>query len=239
MDGPGGHDSGNDHALNDDGSTSDAGRESGRDTSTSVVLSGAIRNFSTMAAISGVMVSGAGQTTTSDAAGLFALSVTQDIPLMISLTAPTYARVFSQALSLSSSFDIGALVMITTATNLALQKALTGYDPSRGAIVVQALLTPGGLCTSEGGAIISTTPAGIVTYFSGGAPNATIMSVVANETPSAIVYNLPPGIPITLTVTHPRCSQLPYPVTLGAITFTGEMQVEAGDALTASRVFLR
>ncbi len=221
-----------------DGSTGDAGQgDGGGDSGTGLTFHGKLVDFQSAAAIAGGTVSGAGHTAMSDVNGVFDLSVGRNVAFTATGTAAGYVKLIGQELSISDYDDFGFLPMISTSTSSLLQGVLSGYDPSKGVIIVLAVAT--GTCASESGATLSVSPGGsTVNYFSGGGPSMNT-SISAGEAPSAVIYNVPPGVALTLSVNSPSCTQAAYPFTQGVLTYTGAMKVEAGNAVTAARVFLQ
>ncbi len=240
-DSAGGHDDG---ATTADGGSADSSAgdtgqksDSSGDSAVGTTLHGRLVNFQSGTAIAGGTVSGGGNTATSDATGVFDLAVALGIPFTATATAATYTKLIGQEIQISASVDFGTLPMISAGTTSVLRAQLTGYDAGKGALIV--LVVPSGACASEGGATLSVSPAGTVVYFSGGFPSASATSVAAGQAPSAVIYNIPPGVALTLSVTSSTCSQTAYPVTQGALTYTGAMQVEAGASVSAAKIFLQ
>lgn len=242
-------DGGADDGASHDGSTkSDGGSDgsagdgqtdgsNGTDASTGTHFRGQLVDFQSAAAIVGGSVSGAGKTATSDASGFFDLAVLPNAPFTATGTAALYTKLIGQELMISGDDDFGFLPMIKTGTTSLLRSQFPGYSPTMGALIVLAV--PTGTCASEGGTTLSVSPGGTVVYFSGGFPSASATSITAGQAPSAVIYNITPGVALTLSASSPTCSQKPYPVTQGVLTYTGAMQVEPGDAITAARVFLQ
>lgn len=210
--------------------------DSGGDSGTGLTFHGTLVDFQNAAAIANGTVSGSGHTALSNVNGVFDLTVAANTAFTATATAAAYTKLIGQELSISDYDDFGFLPMISTSTSSLLQGVLSGYDPSKGVIIVLAVATGG--CASEGGATLSVSPSGIVNYFSGGTPSSGT-SITAGETPSAVIYNVPPGVALTLSVASPSCTQAAYPFTQGVLTYTGAMKVEAGNAVTAARVFLQ
>ena len=78
-------------------------------------------------------------------------------------------------------------------------------------------------------------------YFKGGFPSNTATSVTAGELPSAVIYNLPPGAPVQLTITHPTCKQVAFPTPdtdAPNIVYTGNVTTEAGNSAGVLRYYL-
>lgn len=236
--------SGSDGSSQMDGSSGDsaapdAGQngDSRADGPIGTILHGKLINFQGGAAIVGGTVSGSGNTATSDATGQFDLPVSPGVPFTATATAAAYAKLIGQEIQISTSYDFGFLPMLSTGTFSLLSAQLPGYNSGQGALIV--LVVRSGACASEGGSRLSVSPGGTVVYFSGGFPSTTTTSVVAGQAPSAVIYNINPGVALTLSVTSPTCTQAPYPITQGALTYTGAMKVEAGTAVSAAKIFLQ
>ena len=59
--------------------------------------------------------------------------------------------------------------------------------------------------------------------------------------PVADLFDLAPGAPVTVQITHPTCTQAPYPVAFGGGSLTGTLATEAcepGDENAAMIVVL-
>ncbi len=61
----------------------------------------------------------------------------------------------------------------------------------------------------------------------------------AGEFPSAVIYNVAPGVPLTVTVTHATCKQAAFPFTQDGVDYTGGISTEAGEVTGFARIFLQ
>ena len=192
-----------------------------------------------------------------DAKGKYTLGVPKDTPFSLVFSAPDYTTVREQEWKLSGDFDRKTTSLPDSQTTAQLLNGgLKNLDQTKGVLSVGLFLIGG--CTDLGGATIALDPPGnsLVTYFSGGLPQGSATATVSGQdTPSAIMYNLEPGDSFKIVVTHPSCTQVPFPYTPkdttgGApgdsptITYTGNVHVVAANSNPAApttsfiRVFL-
>jgi hypothetical protein len=205
-----------------------------------VTQHGTIVDYGTKAPIAGATVAAAGESVTTDATGAYSFSVEPGEPYIISVTAPGYGKLVLQERSIAADEDDGEMNLVSTAEANAVAAALDGYDSSLGALSVEVLAT--GSCASPAGATISVLPAGAarVAYFLNGMPSAPQTSVNPFALPSAVIYNVQPGVPLTLFVGETQCTQVPFPTVQGAIRYTGGgIETEAGGVTTFADVFLQ
>ncbi|HEY8041935.1 MAG TPA: hypothetical protein VIF15_19165 [Polyangiaceae bacterium] len=205
------------------------------------VQTGKIVDFDTSKALAGATIDdGLGDTATSAADGTYSLSVVKDTPFSMRVTAGSYIKLLEQQTQLSQDYDRGPTTMVATSLANTLHTLLPHYDATLGVLSVQAI--PQGECESEAGAKVEVDGASgfQVVYFQHKIPNLQLTGMEAGELPSAVIYNLPPGAPVTVRLSHPKCKQMPFPVTgTGGITYLGAVTTEAGDATAFQRLFLQ
>lgn len=138
-----------------------------------------------------------------------------------------YIKGSLQELKLSGDYDEKPYFFATLKRASESRNALTDYDPKKGVMQVR-LVTTGG-CSDISGSTITVTPSAQakVIYFRNSlfSPEKT---VGAGEDPAVLVYNVDPNVPLTVTVTSPKCTQAPFPFTDGNATFTGGMKTVPG-----------
>ena len=200
---------------------------------------GVVVDYSTAKPVAGVTLTDGTQTHTTDATGSFAFAVPAGVPLSLVLTAPMYTKTYLPELSLTGDYDRANIPFPDLQLFHLAQQAFDGYDTSRG--IVYIVVTAIGSCASvEGGSLTVVIPTdGKVGYFEKRFPTASRTTFKANETPAAAVYNVPAGTQIRVTMTHPTCTMAPFPVTVGGVTYTGQVPVEAGDANSVANYYLQ
>ncbi|MGO8994001.1 MAG: hypothetical protein ACLQVI_11780 [Polyangiaceae bacterium] len=204
-----------------------------------VTESGKIVAMGSDAVVAGAVVTAGDQTATTAADGTFSLTLQKGETFQLSVVADGYATLLMQQTSLVADYDAGSTTVVPNATASLLTSILSGYDSTLG--VLSIAVEPTGACTDEGGATVAVSPAGSsrVVYMSGGIPNSSLTAVKEGEFPSAVIYNAAPNVPLTVTVTHPTCTQVAFPVTQNGVEYTGEMSTEAGEVTGFARIFLQ
>lgn len=223
----------------------DAGNDASNDgPANGVKQTGQIVDYSSGAGVASAMVSDGTNSATGDAKGNYTLTVPKDTPYTMTTSASGYLTLNEQEWKLSGDAVRGKTSAVANGTEQLLKSILQPPpDPTLGVLTVQviALGGDGGACTSATGATISVP--GVVTgdagtgirlmYFDGGSPNLpsqTATSVTDGALPSAIIYNLPVGMFNQVTVTHPTCKAVAFPVAdpnIPTLTYTGNVKVEA------------
>ena len=186
--------------------------------------------------VAGVTVTAGTVTATTDTAGRYTLNVPKDTAYTMAITAPNYLKLIEQEWKLTGNADRGDTSYVDSSTQLVLQNALAGYDDKLAVLSIG--VKKKGACAAVDGAtiVMANQGAAILKYFKGGFPSNTATSVAADQVPSAVIYNLPPGTPVQLTVTHPTCKQVAFPTAdpdAPTIVYTGSATTEGG-ASTAS-----
>ena len=217
-------------------------RDAGPDTGSPelVTQSGTVVDFQSQQPIVGATVAAAGETATTDATGTYSFTVQAGVPYTVTASAPGYGTMVQEERSIEADEADGKMNLVSTAQSSLLAEALDGYDANLGVLSVG--LFPTGSCASADGATISVSPPGAarVTYWMNGAPSPSQTSVHFDTFPAAIVYNVQPGVPLTLTVTSPTCTQVPFPTVQGPIRYTGRgIEAQADGASTYVALFLQ
>ena len=116
---------------------------------------------------------------------------------------------------------------------------LPGRNADKGLVVVK--VNPQPPCASEEGATLTIDPPGEakLTYFNGSLPQTSLTAVKAGSTFSAAFYNVEVGVPLKITVTSPECGQVPFPIDVGDVTYTGALTAEPGNALSYVRLYIK
>lgn len=179
---------------------------------------------------------GGGHSGTSAAKGAYSVQVPAKEPFSMLISAPDHTTIGEQEWFITGDFDRKTTSLPDKSTTQQLLQALNGIDPDKGVLSVGLFRT--GACTDIGGATIALDPPGAskITYFKNQFPVSQLTTTQTGEnTPSAVIYNLEPGDTFNVKVTHPTCTQAPFPFTptgdvddIGdnsTITYTGKVKV--------------
>lgn len=214
--------------------------------------SGQIVDFSSKAGQPGMIVSGGGNSATTDTTGKYTLPVPKDTAYTMTISSgpnanTSYLTLNEQEWKLSGDVDRGKTSAVSNATE-GLLKSILVPQPDVNLAVLTIQVIPTGACTSATGSTISVPglPApdagtdggsgGIhLDYFSGGFPSQSATSVSDGETPSAIIWNLPVSASFKdVTVTPPSgCTVTAFPTTDPSdagpgpnLTYTGNVKLD-------------
>jgi hypothetical protein len=184
-------------------------------------------------------VSAGDQVVTTAADGSYAFAVKKGEAFAMSVTAPDYAKLVEQETVLDADFHRGKTSFVSSGTASLLLGTLDGYDASLGVLSVQLL--PSGGCTSEAGTRVKVSPEGSasVRYVLHGIPTSRADSAAANEFPTAVIYNVEPGVPLTVSVEAGQCTQTAFPIDRDGVRYTGAVTTEAGSVTSFARIFLQ
>ncbi|MBN9166415.1 MAG: hypothetical protein BGO98_29930 [Myxococcales bacterium 68-20] len=191
-------------------------------------------------AVEGATITIAGKTATTNATGDYELIVPRNTPYQMTVAADGFYKLLEQEWILKKeTLDRGTTNLLLTDTANLLAGLLPGRKSDKGLVVVK--VNPQPPCTSEEGSTLTIDPPGEakVTYFSGSLPNSQQTSVQAGTTFSAAIYNVDVGVPLKITVSSPQCAQVPFPVDVGDVTYTGFQKAEPGDALSYMRIYIK
>jgi len=204
-----------------------------------VVQTGTIIDFDSNKAVAGATVTAGDQSATTDAKGAYTLKVRKGMPFDMIVSAPNYVKLLEQGTVLDANYDRGKTPIVPLDLGTLLHDTLQGYDPSLAVLSVQVVATGG--CASEAHTKIKFSPEGSakIKYFLNKFPSNTVEEVQPGELPSAVIYNLPPGMPVTVTLENESCKQAPFPFTQNGITYEANVKTEAGDVTAFQRLFLQ
>jgi|GEM_PF-2281548 len=180
-----------------------------------------------------------GRTAVSGPNGAYEIVVPRGTPYSMSVAAEEYYKLNEQEWILTKdALPRGETSLLARSTAQLLSAFLPPLDPTKGLLVVK--VTPLPPCDSEQGSTISIEPKGAskITYFSGGRPSQSSTSAAKDEPFSAAVSDVDPGLNVKVTVDSPSCEQVPFPVTVGDVTYTGNQKTEPGEVLSFIRVFI-
>ncbi len=202
--------------------------------------------------VAGSSVAAGTITTKSDSKGVWSLTLPKSQPFSLTFTTPNYATLTEQEFQLTGDFDRGNSSLIDQSTANLLLGTFNGYDATLGVLGLVAIAngtscpaddktteTVNGATFSVSGGSPGDAGGPKIVYFKGGFPTASATSTAAGQAPAAVAYNVPVGVNLTVTVTHPSCTQQAFPVTQGAITYTGNVQTIAGLGTSYIRTFLK
>lgn len=207
---------------------------------------GQVIDFSNMNGLSGITVSGAGNSVTTNATGNYTLSVPQNTAYTMQVVGADagYTSLNEQEWMLTGNANRGTTSFVAQTTEALLQSALEP-KPNPMLAVLSVQVQAEGSCSPDAGgpdvtgATISVPGLGSdggtgpqLVYFSNGFPSAAT-SVQAGQLPSAIIYNLQPTTSTSLfnsvTVTHPTCTQKAFPtsnLSAPTIVYTGNVRLD-------------
>lgn len=181
----------------------------------------------------------AGRTVTGGADGTYEIIVPKNVPYSMSVTAEEHWKLNEQEWIVKKDlFDRTDTSLLSSSIAGILASFLPPRDAKKGILVVRVNPLPP--CDSETGSTISIEPAGTakVTYFKSGKPDKTATSATKDESFSAAVSDVDPGVNVKVTIQSPTCEQLPFPIDYQDVTYTGNQKAEAGDVLSYIRVFI-
>ncbi len=204
-----------------------------------VLQKGVIIDFDTNKVLAGATIAAGDQSTTSDEKGAYSLKVHKSVPFSMVVTAPNYIKVLEQSTVLDADYDRGKTTIVPRDLGTLLHNTLQGYDATLGVLSVAVL--PTGSCASEQGTKVTVSPEGSakVKYMLNKFPSNTVEEVQKGEFPSAVIYNLQPGVPITVTLHNEACKQVAFPFAHDGITYEATVSTEAGDVTSFQRLFLQ
>ncbi len=189
--------------------------------------------------VAGATVTDGTHTATTGADGTYSLEVDMGVAFTMTVTAPKYVTLVEQPSTLTADADRGSTQLLALADEPLLEDTLTGYDATLG--VLSVAIMPTGSCASEAGTTLTVSPAGDshVVYMAHHVPNSTYATAQEGAFPSAAIYNLPTGVPITVSITGGTCTPSTFPVLYNGISFDPAVSTEAGNVTAFSRIFLQ
>jgi hypothetical protein len=220
-----------------DAATDTASVDAGPD---NVVDHGTVIDYGSGNPVKNITVAEVGVTGTTDASGMFALTVPKNKLLNLVLTGADYTKTIIGEQSFSTDFDRAEIPIPQLGLFHVAQASLDGYDTAKG--IVYLLVEAIGTCKDvAGGTVTVKAPADAkAVYFKEKFPDAMQTSFVSTvgHLPVAAIYNVPPGAALDVTITHPTCKQKPFPAVVAGTTYTGKVDVEAGDSNSVAFYFL-
>lgn len=205
-----------------------------------VVDRGTVVDYGSGSPLKGITITENGSSATTDASGVFTLTVPKGTPLDLVVTGDKYTKTMIGELSLSADFDRQEIPIPQLDLFHVAQASLDGYDTAKG--IVYLLVKPTGSCKDvAGGTVKVNAPAGATAvYFKEKFPDTmqTSFAAVEGQLPVAAVYNVPAGAALDLTLTHPTCKQTAFPATVAGVTYSGKVNVEGGDSNSVAFYFL-
>jgi hypothetical protein len=177
-------------------------------------------------------------------AGAFLATVALGVPFQLVATASGYLPMTLEEMGVT--FPTASLPQPITLFSVdyanSLKMAAPGYDPSLGILGISVLSL--GSCADPTGATLTVTSsdagASQVIYLTNGMPSSAA-SVTDSVLPSAVAYNVPTGVDLSIAVSHPTCTQAPYPVAVPStnVTLTGRVQASPGNTTSYALVYLQ
>jgi hypothetical protein len=168
--------------------------------------------------------------TTTDASGNFVLPAPEGVALAPTVTGPMYTTLhLPEATAAGVDVDRGA-IPIPSSSTFSLEQQVVANDQAM-ALIQITVLKSGACAAIAGGTVTVNAPAGaLVKYFTTqGLPTATEFQEVdgSRNKPAAVVYNVPPGAQIDLTINHPTCHQASRDTATNGMLLTGHVVTEA------------
>jgi hypothetical protein len=189
-------------------------------------------DYETLDAVPGLTMSDNGLSTTTDANGEWSLTVPRGASLQPTVTSSTYSRLlFPDSTAVGSDIDFSTVV-IPDSDTYSLEEQVLSLDTSKALVQIVVITLPS--CASAvGGTLSIASPSGAsLAYFNTAAlPVTTISSFQAVKPPRpvAVVYDVDPGATLSLQVSHPTCTQAPFPVTYGGREYAGTVRLQPAE----------
>jgi hypothetical protein len=197
--------------------------------------------------VSGMTVTDNGLSTTTDAQGVWSLTVPAGTlsPVVTGTSkGDPYSNLLLPVVTATGGDMQWGNQITPDVSTFALEQTILSNDKSKA--LVHIVVEASGSCASvAGGTITLTSPPGAkVMYFSPkGPPSAMQASFAAldGERPVADIYDIDPGGTLAFQVVHPTCKQAEFPATFHGGSFTGQAPLkptEPGDYNSAIVVWL-
>lgn len=197
---------------------------------------GRIVDFTSKNPIAGATVSSGSASATTGTDGKYSLDVPQDTAYTMTISNDGYLTLHEQEWKLSGDANRGDTSAVANGIENLLKNALSPLpDGQLGVLSINVYAT--GSCASPIGAVLDAPGAATadggggnvhIVYFANGFPSSGT-SVQDTGTPSAIIYNLPVGTFSQVTVTHPTCTPVAFPVadpSIPTMTYTGNVKLD-------------
>jgi hypothetical protein len=194
---------------------------------------GTFVDYMTLKPVAGLTIADNGLTTTTDANGAWSLTVPSGSLLQPTITGDNKTKLlFPDATASTSDVDFGTVVMPDHTAYMLEQGTLDSFDSTK-ALVQIVVMTAGSCASAVGGTLSVVSPPGapMVYFGSGGIPDKTITSfqAVKPNRAVAVVYNIPLDAELTVAVTHPTCTQAPFPAAQGGKTLSSHVRLQAAE----------
>jgi hypothetical protein len=188
--------------------------------------------------IKGLTITEGARSTTTDANGKWSLTIPAGATLSPIVSGTVAGDPYSTlylpdgVADAGGDLDRGEIMMADTSVFQLERETLTS-DNSKA--VVHAVVQTTGTCKSAaGGTLTVTSPSGAkVMYFDVQgypSPSQTSFADLGGQRPVADIYDVTPGVPITVQVSHPSCHQAPFPVSMGSgARLTGTVTTKASE----------
>jgi len=188
--------------------------------------------------VEGAIVStSAGSRTSTDDGGLYSIQVPKGVAYSMTVEKQGFWKLVEQEWIIDQDTDRKDTSFLSEILASLLAASIPDLDATKGVLTLRVYPTEG--CPSVEGATVSIEPAGgKLVYPRGGLPSKET-TIAAEESPSAIFYNLPTGVPLQLKASHPTCTFVPYPAKADGFTYTGKVTTEPGKVISFARVFLK
>jgi hypothetical protein len=208
----------------------------------SIVEHGQFIEYFALTPLAGLTVTDNGVSTTTDAHGKWSLTLPAGTTLKPEVTGTKFIKLYfpdSQPSAGTTTVDYGTTVMADTSSYHLEQLELDAFDGTK-ALVHIVMFASGACANAVGGTLKLTSPSGSLVYFNGtsGFPDSTVPSIqdVKPNRPVAVVYNVNPGDPVAVELTHPTCKIAAFPSTFDTRTYSGRVRTvgaEPGDVNSA------
>jgi hypothetical protein len=188
------------------------------------VEQGVMVDYESLFPVKGLTVTDNGQTATTDANGNWSLQPT--------VTSSTYSRLlFPDSTAVSADIDFSTVVIPDLST-YSLEESVLGNDTTK-ALVHIVVVTQPSCASAVGGTLSVTSPSGArVEYFgTASTPDEQVTSfqAVAAGRPVAVIFNIDPSATLSFQISHPTCTQVPFPVTYGGRQYPGTVRLSPGE----------
>ena len=167
--------------------------------------------------VEGAIVStSAGSRTSTDDGGLYSIQVPKGVAYSMTVEKQGFWKLVEQEWIIDQDTDRKDTSFLSEILASLLAASIPDLDATKGVLTLRVYPTEG--CPSVEGATVSIEPAGgKLVYPRGGLPSKET-TIAAEESPSAIFYNLPTGVPLQLKASHPTCTFVPYPAKADGFT---------------------
>lgn len=232
------------HGAPSPGPSGAAGDDAGADAQGTVTERGVVIDYGALlmsgqaTPVHGLTVTDGARSTTTDANGRWSLTLPAGATMSAVVSGTAQGDAYSTLYLPEGVADPGGVLdrgefVIPDSSVFQLERETLSSDPSKALVHVVAQTT--GTCKSAaGGTLTVTSPAGAkVMYFdTQGYPSTsqTSFADLGAERAVADIYDVTPGVPLAVKVSHPTCHQAPYPVSVGGgAKFTGNVVTKASE----------